>query len=571
MKLARFIIFSASVLSALTGCITDDYDLSKKMDIEVSFALDGITLGGSNSADVPLSQVIELHENGQLIVDADGNYMFYKVGDDMEPTKIAIEGGALEQHDDQNFEQHLKEGIQGNIPELPQYRFGYPLEFTKVMEIDYKPDTQGKSIRDISYIKTPMAIAITTRASELTRMTDNVDITYEIPSFYELVDPSELKTTFYTWEDTHVDSIHIVGVNLKATNLREGEEIGFNSKTGKIIMKGKVTAHGKLTVDIPEFNAAQDPSIFINLSVGTMGVTEVTGRFNETKNVDIKPITFDDLPEFIRDDEVVIDVENPIVAISIDNEVPADVIMNAQMISIKDGKRVSVLSVGDDYGTDPIIFHGAKFGESEAKRTNIWVSRIPIAVPDSVEKNIVVSDMMKLIERVPDRVEVEAYARTDSSKSVTLGLAQEYIATPYYELAAPLKMGPKMKIVYKKEIEDLKENLEKTNLGSLVFTADVANNIPLDLSVEIIPLDDKGKEISGIKIITPEKIPANTSMPISFSIINDDSNAMSKIDRIRVKASAESSEKLAGNVLNKNQNLHIQNARISLKGGTIKL
>lgn len=571
MQYRLIFTIASCALFAMSSCITGDYDLKKDMDVEVCFASDGFTVGGSNSADIPLSQVIELHEGGQLTTDADGNYLFYKVGDDMEPTKIAVEGGALEQHDDQNFERHLKAGLSGPIQELPQYRFGFPIEFTEDMVIDYKPDTQGKTIRDISYIKTPMSIAITTQTKDLEDVADNVEITYEIPSFYELADPSELKTTVNTWESVHVDSIHLLGVNLKATNLREGEKIGFDAKTGKIIMAGKVSAKCKVVVGIKEFNEAEDPTLYINLSVGTMGVTEVTGRFNETKNVDIDPISFDDLPDFIRDDEVVIDVENPVVAISIDNEVPADVLMNAEMISMKNGEKIASLKVGDDFGTEPIRFYGPRFEDGGYKRTNIWVSRIPTAIPDSVHQNIVVSDMMNLISKLPDEVIVEATARTDSSKYVTLGLAQEYVAIPRYELVAPLKIGPKMKIVYNKDIEDLKKDLQDTNLGEIQFTADVTNNIPLDLSIDINPVDEKGVKLSGVTIIKPDVIPANSSKSITFIIKNNTDNDMAKIDHIGIKAYASSSDKLVGSLLNKNQNLVIKNAKISLKGGTFKL
>lgn len=562
------IFISAFLLTLLLqSCITDKYDFGKDMQLSVHFSDNGFSLGGSNSADIPLSQIIELKDNGQLTTDTDGNYLFYKSGDDMKPTEVVIGQGSLGQGVDTTLTYHIK--TSGNT-EIKPGRFMADMTFSHSWDIRYDNDHQGNSIRDFIYISTPMTIEIYSYFNEVSDFTDNVTLTYEIPSYYDIADESQLTETLTPDElkGEHYHVINIIGVDFKRKTLRDGEKIGFDSSAGEMIMKGKVTVKGSAKVLISDYNKTKDPYMKSHIIVGTLGTTAVTGRFDKSEEINLDPIKFDKLPKFIKENEVQVDIENPVVRMTLDNEVPAKISMDASMLSYKDDERIAQLNVGKQYGTDAIEFAGATLTQSPV-RTNVWISRVPTNIPDSVSKNVVVSNMMDLIKTIPDRVEVLATAHTDSTQEVTLALGKKYYATPKYELVAPLKMGPNMKIIYSTDIDSLQDDLKDTNIGELYFNANATNNIPLDLNIEVYPLNEKGDTLNDIQIVTPEVVPGLSTKNINFRLINSSDNQMQYVDRILIKAYALSNEYMEGKYLNKDQNIRLDNVKLQIKDTSI--
>ena len=186
-----------SIAALMQSCITDNYDLSKDIETQVSFTPEGFDLAGKNSADIPLSQVIELEEDGELTTDAKGNYLFYKKSDDIDPTTVTIGQGSLCNGTDEQFEFPV-----GQLPSLTikKNRFSDEIstvDFDLSMSPSYKPDKQGKAVRELIYITTPMEIAIEMNFENLKgSIYDDgmyIDkITYEVPYFYDLADESDL-------------------------------------------------------------------------------------------------------------------------------------------------------------------------------------------------------------------------------------------------------------------------------------------------------------------------------------------------------------------------------------------
>lgn len=564
MRRNIFFFFSFILLQS---CVTDKFDFGKEVELSVHFSDDGLSLGGKNNADIPLSQIIELNDSGQLTTDPEGNYLFYKSGKDLEPVEVSIGQGNLGNAVDAIITDHIKSDENTVIT---KGRFMDNLSFSQSWDIKYQNDHQEGAVRDFIYISTPMTIDVYSDFTGFTDFTDNVKLTYEVPSYYDLADKSQLTETLTADQlrEEHHHVINIIGVDFKRTELREGEKIGFNNYTGEMIMKGCVTVKGESVISSADYQKTNDPIMKSHIYVGSLGTKLVTGRFDKNEKVDLDPVLFDNLPDIVEDDEVVVDVENPIVRMSLDNELPANVFMDASLRSFKNDKCITQLNIGKKYGTDPIVFAGADETNCP-KRTNIWISRIPTAIPDSVSSNVVVSNMMDIIKTIPEKVEILATANTDSTQILTLDLVYKYKATPRYELVAPLKMGPNMKIVYNTDIDDLHEDLKDTNIGELYFNADATNNIPLDLTVEVHPLNAKGEELSSIQIVKPEAIPGMSTKNITFRLINSSDNQMKSLDRISIKAYATSNETMAGKYLNKSQNIRLDNVKLQIKDTSI--
>lgn len=551
------------LIAILQSCIpSDDLNLGRDVEIAVSFSEAGINLKGGNNIEVPMSQIIELKEDGCLTTDENGNYLFSKKSEGSDTTIICIGQGSLCEGTDDIFQLPLVED--GTIVFTPNKR--NPAFGTAKISGSFWPEFENEkkktSIKELTYVTTPMTIVIDINLQNVNGIETIDELKYEVPKFYDLVDESELTQKINSQELSQSHTIHIKGVNFKATDLRPGEYIGFSDDGEYIVMHGKVGIECTLgTMSIEDFKSSENPLMNVRIMVGTMGTTLVKGKFKNEEEVDISPITLDNLPDFLSGDEVELDVDNPIVRLSLNNEIPANIELNAEIEGIIGKETISTLNVGGRHGTPLISFDGAK-------KSSIWISKKPVeTLPDSVKENIIIDEICNFIKRVPEKIKVSAFANTNEEEEVEISLAHEYMVIPSYELYAPLKMGPNMKIVYDKDIEDLNGALSHTEVEAITMTAEIKNNLPLNLSLSAIPYNKKGNELRGVVISMPQDIPPMGAKKVTIELRNaKGENAVKHIDLIKIKAKAIVTDDMVGSYLNVNQNLNIQNIKLTIKG-----
>lgn len=67
----------------LTGCTNNDYDLSN-VDATMGFGSESLVIPNSSTKDIQLKDVLDLKEDGCVVTDAAGNYLFQLAGGDVE-------------------------------------------------------------------------------------------------------------------------------------------------------------------------------------------------------------------------------------------------------------------------------------------------------------------------------------------------------------------------------------------------------------------------------------------------------------------------------------------------------
>lgn len=541
----------------ICSCIDTKYDLGKEIEPKLGFDSEGITLPSSNTDLIELSQIVKLSENGQLTTDPDGNYLFYKSGKNMDSTIVSIGQGSICNATEDNYTYYFKQDSQLETEIKSQQYNTATMRFTTDLSPTYQPDHMSDGIRALEYVKTSLQIDIQIEFDGVSEFASNIsEIRYEIPSFYVPADLNELRETQVNTRDIHRHTINTKGVDFNAIT-KNDEKISYDPKTGTITMIGHIKLHCTInTAHMDEYELL-NPSMKIRVTAGTLGTNEVTGRFDQNEHVDVEPITFDDLPDIINNDEVVIDIDNPVVRLTVDNEVPARALINATMKAYRNEKETARLDIGEAYGTDSIKFEGS------SKQT-VWISRKPMEIPDTVSKNIVVDNMMDLLTKMPDKIEIDGWAHTDSSQVVVMGLNKKYVVQPTYELVAPLIIGPNMKLVYTKETGDLNSTLKRMEVSNLTMTARAINNIPLDLTATLTAKDENGREISNIVLVRNQTIKGLDESEITLTVTGEIED-FQKADKFEIKAYAESNEGLAGKTLNKNQALRLEDIKITVK------
>lgn len=582
MKVNKTITFILLLLCScvLHACITDKYDLDKSLNMGLSFSEQGLMLPGISDIDVPMSQVVELSDSSELMVDPKtGNYLFYKKKDDMDTVTVCMQRGSLCDGTMDELQYRLKSNPTVVLTRNQRYPDFASLSFETVITPSFEPDVLKEAIRELYYMKVNLDIEVTMNFSNIKGFMYFSELKYEVPFFFVVEDESQLTEKNVKAEGLHTHTIHVVGVDLTRISKYEGESIGIHPKTHRLDMRGSMRIKGNVkSVKISDFNASDNAMIDYRVMVGTLGTLAVTGRFDQREEVDIDPMEFDDLPDFVKDEEASLDIENPLIRLSLWNEMPADISLNAKLTGWREGVQISSLLIGADYGTQGLNFRGPAFENTEPMKTNLWVSRAPVEnLPDSVTENVVIPEVMDIVRRMPDVINIDAYVRTDSTKVLTLSLSEEYRAVPRYELAVPLKMGKDMKIVYTKEFDNLNNTIKQTEITEIVLTALAENHLPLSLNMKMVAYDTDGNEIEGLEFVLPDEddpipglmegaYPSSATKDITISIKNaGQENCLKQLDRLKLKIYAQSSAALEGQYLNRNQNLQLRNIKVLLK------
>ena len=66
---------------SLTGCTNDDYDFDQ-IDATMGFGSGELEIPASSTMNIPLSDILELEENGSVKIAANGDYLFQLTGSD---------------------------------------------------------------------------------------------------------------------------------------------------------------------------------------------------------------------------------------------------------------------------------------------------------------------------------------------------------------------------------------------------------------------------------------------------------------------------------------------------------
>lgn len=545
-----------AMVSTMIACVDDKYDLGKNVDIKLGISENGITLPTSSTSDIKLSQVMELEENGQLKTDAAGNYYFHKTGTTTNETIISVGYGSICNTAETNYTFYFKKDptLETSV-RYPEYNIN-TMKFTVKVQPPYAPDKLGQHVRELCYVHTPMDIVIEFLDNNIADFAPYIsEIRYTVPSYYDIEDESDLTQKNVKTNTFNYHRIRCKGVDFKAA-LKNGEVASYNNKTGQITFKGEIKMECAIDYAyMNEYKKIEDPFIQMRTTIGSLTTDKVEGRFEKSEYVEVEPITFENLPDMINDEEVVIDIENPVVRLTVDNEVPARALINATLKAYRDGKETASLKIGEAYGTDSIKFEGG------TKQT-VWVSRIPTAIPDTVNGNVVIPEMMNLLKVMPDKIEIDGWAHTDSSQVVTMGLNKKYHVYPTYELFAPLVMGKNMKLVYTKTMDDLHDKLKKLEVNKITFTTNATSNIPLDLTATMKAMDQQGNPIENIRLEQSQTIEGLAESKITLTLTGN-TDDFQKMYSVELKAYAECNETMAGQPLNENQAIRFDNIRVT--------
>ena len=552
----------------VTGCTDNNYDLDD-IDMTVGFGNGELNIPTSSTTTIKLSEVLDLEENGDVKEDIDGTYRFYKKGDAVSPTKTRISTVTVKKASAESFDvvldlsnfaalsgkraAHRTTSRAASInfsEEMTMGSFSYhgnvPSEVVELTKADVNSDLSFN-------------ISFDNNISKLVNKISKLSIT--LPSFMDF-SVSE-STSAYTqkgnvlvFDNVSTSGNHKLVVNIKSINFGGKEDAtgkltvegGKVDMTGNVIMGITINEDVNISSDIDPTKCTVKSDINF---MSDMELTSVTGRFSPKIELNnLGHTTISGLPDFLNEDGVKVDIENPQIILTLTSDMTVDGVIAGVINYIRDGELSSITL------NDNIYVKSANPGSVATTKVCVCRKKSLISNPEDYDQ-VIEQDNLKnvLFPKVASDISFSATAWADDSKVASFELGKDYTIAPEYEFMAPLSFGEDANIVYTDNLDGWHDDIEDIDLkegGYILLTANVENRVPVYLNVDATPIGVNGEDISGeVNVEVTGEVAASTNgvdaavSPVTVKI-TPKKGAMKKLDGLKLIVSGSAKSTAGG-------------------------
>lgn len=585
-KQKRVTLLLASLLVGgflVTGCTNSDYDFNE-IDATMGFGGDGLELPASSTMDIPLKDVLDLEENGSVKLDDEGNYLFQLTGSGSSEANPKIEPIRLEGRSyNANIPISLSASAKATrsltassgIPEVKEKMFEYhgvDKSVKSLTKANMKPVTMKLTL---GFSGISSAISLIKKA------------TLTLPGYLCLkrVEGNGNGVPTVNGSKIVIDNVS-TGKNLELTIT--SNELLFSEQdaygTLSIAEDGKIDMDGYFGLKIDDFELTGTPStanmsIAAKVEVENIELTSATGVFDPEVNFGtLGEVDVTGVPDFLSDANVVADLANPQILLTINNEMNVAATVKATVTATKSGQTTATVQLPEMYIE--------KNSVSPTTQICICREKTPELTAQYGEKNVyAVSNLSTLINKIPDHVSIgNVEARADQSKEATVEFGKPYHITPSYEVYAPLAFGKDAVIEYSDQFDGWNDDIDDLELSENTYvrlTADAISKVPAALILEATPLGVGGADISNLIDVNIKKgeVSASTdgetavTSPLEVEIREKVKGGLKQLDGLSYKVQGKATHNgttVEGITLNANKHtLKLNNIKVKLVGKII--
>lgn len=570
----------------LTGCTNNDYDLNN-VDATMGFGSESLVIPNSSTKEIQLKDVLDLKEGGCVVTDAAGNYLFQLAGGDVEAAYPNISPIILDVTNVFDGDISLSNAASTGAKARRAPGSSLHLASPKVMMFEYHGNDKAvKSLNEakINENENGTEISIRLDFSNISTAVSNIEsATLTLPAYLSISQVNGNSNGVPTHN----------GSKVTITNISTARPLELSLKTQKLDFTNNQNDHGRLSINngaidlTGYFSIAMqcnvtgampdNPTIKAKIGVAdrTITMNSATGIFDPKINLNsLGEVDVTGLPDFLDDDDVVADLDNPQILLTVNNDMDVAATVSATVISTKEGRELARVTLPE--------MSVAKNGLS---KICICRQKTSEQTQQYGEANVyAVSNLSTLINRIPDHikiVDVNAHAKPEVA---TIVFGKEYHVKPSYEVNAPLAFGEKANIVYEDSFTGWNDDIDKLDLAEGTYievTANVENKVPAYLTVKAYPVDAQGNKIEDKLLIEiPDEVAASTdgttavTTPITMKITPKVKNSLKQLDGLvfRLEGSAKSANgnKVTGISLNEREHtLKLNDIKVKIVGKII--
>lgn len=535
---------------ALTGCMDDGYDFNE-VDMTVGIGGDGLSLPVSSTDTIKLEDVLELDGSESVVVKDNGDYVFEQTGDDVAPVHPAIDPIVVSQAG-------APEAGEIVISAVPAVGGGY-YEITaggRAQSFTYtgsKPD----EVLSLTSVGVDGAISFTVEfPRELSQAVPTVDrLTVTLPSYMQL-DNAGQGTDGHTLVYIDVPTTASLTVDVPISSLDFTVSGQGNDRLAiegdRIVMAGDIRVDVSATASTA---AGVDGSrITSSMRMDDITVTSAYGKFNpdidlnELGNVEITGV-----PDFLTDGNVVVDLYNPQILLTVTNDMAIGGVINGVITSHKEGN-------------DPVSIPVNGINVKPSGTTNVCICRRAEAVDATLYDQVLpIANLSDLISTIPDNITFDAEATADSKTDGSFDFGKQYTIQPNYRIEAPITFDADARIVYKDTLDGWNDDISDFELAEdsyVSMSATVENRVPayLDLQVSAVDIDGNVMSENDITVEVSTTVLASADgensaeTPLTVNIRQKSEGAFSRLDglvfNVEARASEDGQNPVVGKTLN---------------------
>lgn len=542
----RPLMAAALLLTSLgitTSCIDSSYDLNKDIDMTISAGGEHLAIPVGYTEKITLDKIIELDEGDDLQI-VDGEYHLLKK-DNIDETNTSV--GTVTVAESENIIDAIPLTYSVSTP-------GATIVIPKEQsegKINAEARGVDKAVIEIGSLAADMPTTLTLKFELGGGISiERVDIktmTITFPDFIQFENENGLNGQTLTMTDVQIKPSGFtkeLKINKYAFGSTYGEGNRVEEENGDRILK---IENQKITIEMQDIyvNNPQGSgsfSITPTVTLSEMAVSEVYGTIQP--DIDVKPteVELNNLPDFLQDDEIRLDITNPVFSFNANNPLNTDVEMDGVLTGYKDGKVTKTVKIGNGNGGASITLK-----PSGDKQQTISIVRDEKTVVEANATKVVVPNLNDIIETIPDRINVELKPAVKTEQYYTVNLGQDYTLNSAYDIDIPLSFGSNLKIVYEETLDNFDLDLEDVDIEKAVLSINAVNTIPLAMEIKnenVSALDANGNVIKDIDVTVEGTITESkdgkteVSSTLNVNLNETAEGAISKLDGLKLKITA---------------------------------
>lgn len=582
MKASLLLVSLLTAGFLVTGCTNDDYDFDQ-IDATMGFGGGELEIPASSTMNIPLSDILELEENGSVKIAANGDYLFQLTGTDATTASPQISPIHLAGRSYTNtINLSTSSAAKGT-------RAGTHLSFVspkQQMFVYNGTDAAVKSLNSAEVdgeIELNVNLTLGGLSSAITKL-DKVTLT--LPGYLQILPPVTGNGNGVPMVNGSKITVENVSTsrNLQLTIKAKKLDFANQDAYGKVVVNnGSIKMDGYFDLGI-EAHVTGVPtsalSIGANVKVNDITLKSATGIFDPEINItSLGDVSVTGVPDFLSEDGVRADLDNPQIILSIHNDMDAAAKVSAKVISTKNGQNLATVQLPEMHIYKTTVTPVTKICICRHKTAELTTQYGAANVYE-------VSNLATLInQHIPDHVQItDVVAKADLSQEMTIEFGRNYNVEPSYEVYAPLAFAEGAVIEYADDFDGWNDDLDELELAEgtyLRLTADAQNLVPATLIVEATPLGVNGADISnqievnikqGTVKASADGVTAVTS-PLEIELREKVKGALQKLDglsyKVKGKASHDGTTVTGINLNSEKHTLKLENIKVKLVGKVI--
>lgn len=568
---------------SLTGCTNDDYDFDQ-IDATMGFGSGELEIPASSTMNIPLSDILELEEGGSVKIAANGDYLFQLTGSEASSASPMISPIVLRGN---SYSNTLT--LNANSAAKGTRAAGSHLSFVSPKELMFKyngTDAAVKSLKSAE-VAGEIELKINLTLGGLSSAINKINkATLTLPGYLQIssVNGNGNGVPMVNGSKITVENVS-TSRNLQLTIKAKKLDFANQDAYGKVVIgnNGSIKMDGYFDLGI-EANVTGVPtsalSIGANVTVNDITLKSATGIFDPEINISsLGDVSVTGVPDFLSEDGVRADLDNPQIILSIKNDMDAAAKVSAKVISTKNGQNLATVQLPE---------------MNICKTTVVPVTKICICRHNTEEltaqygaANVYeVSNLATLInQHIPDHVQItDVKTKADLSQEMTIEFGRYYHVVPSYEIYAPLAFAEDAVIEYADDFDGWNDDLDDLELSEGTYvrlTADAQNLVPATLIVEATPLGLEGTDISNLIEVNVKKGTVKASAdgvtavnsPLEIELREKVKGGLQKLDglsyKVKGKASHDGTTVTGINLNSEKHTLKLENIKVKLVGKVI--